>query len=71
MLCAHMHTSPALQDSLKGALVDPAVNLEIGLMRQRLRIKDFGSQLRQGLAWGLLLKIEYCDCENLALSPES
>lgn len=28
------------KDSLKGALVDPAVNLEIGLMRQRLRIKD-------------------------------
>ncbi|CAK9009027.1 V-type proton ATPase subunit E (V-ATPase subunit E) (ClVE-1) (Vacuolar proton pump subunit E) [Durusdinium trenchii] len=28
------------QDSLKGAYVDPTVNLEIGLMRQRLRIKD-------------------------------
>ena len=27
------------QDSLKGAYVDPTVNLEIGLMRQRLRIK--------------------------------
>lgn len=28
------------KDSLKGAYVDPTVNLEIGLMRQRLRIKD-------------------------------
>lgn len=29
------------EDSLKGAYVDPSVNLEIGLMRQRLRMKDF------------------------------
>lgn len=65
-----MHTSPALQDSLKGALVDPAVNLEIGLMRQRLRIKDSDGGFRSnhlkptkgshfgsqlwGLTWGLL-----------------
>jgi len=28
------------KDSLKGAYVDPSVNLEIGLMRQRLRMKD-------------------------------
>ena len=43
------------QDSLKGAEVDPTVNLDIGLMRQRLRIK--------APLWGFLLKIRVWNSE--------